>query len=353
MILSILLASCNTRETAVPVRKDIEEAVFASGHVEQENDYTVSAKVDGIILSIPVREGDPVKKNDVIALIEDDVQKNQYQDAVAVYNDAVENASTDSPQLQHLQTQIDQAQQQLNFDEENYLKYKDLRQMNSVSQLDFEKAELQYITSQNNLDALQKSYEETLNGLELSEQRSRVQVNMQQALLADYTLTTGASGTVIHVFKKQGELVRRGEAIARIGSGVYIIKLFVSEDDITKVNVGHPVAVSINTYPNRTFHAEISKIYPGFDGTEQSYVVEARFRDLPERMFSGTQLQANIETGSRTNVLVIPTDYIVRGSFVKLDTGEEKQIVTGSQNSNWTEVVSGIDESNVIIKSKS
>jgi multidrug efflux pump subunit AcrA (membrane-fusion protein) len=349
-VLALMLTSCDGSETTLPVRKDFEDAVFASGYIEQENNYTVSAKAEGAILSFPVREGDHVTKGDLIAVIENEVQDNQLQDAVAVYRDAVHNASPDSPQLQQLQTQIDHAREQLSFDKAYYLKYKDLRDKNSVSQLDFEKAELQYKSSESNLIALQKNYEEVRNTLELSVQRSLVQVKMQKSLLGDYELTTAASGKVINVYKKQGELVRRGEAIAKIGSGTHIIKLFVSEDDIVNVNAGQPVAIHMNTYPDRIFAAKITKIYPGFDETEQSYIVEAQFEQLPEKMFSGTQLQANIKTSRRKDVLVIPTEYVSKGSFVMLADGGEKEVITGSKNSIWTEVVSGITEKDIIVK---
>ena len=347
--LLFMLSSCAERKTVLPARKNIEDAVFASGYTEQENHYTVSAKVDGIITSLPVKEGDSVTTNDLIAIIENEIQNNQLLDALVVYEDAMENAAPQSPQLQHIQTQIDQAREQVAFDEAHYLKYKSLWSKKSVSKLDFEKAELQYKAAQNNLLALQKQYKEVQNALQLSVQRSLVQVNTQRSLLEDYELTTKAPGRVIYVFKKQGELVRRGEAIAEIGSGAYIIKLFVSEDDITKVNTGHPVAVNINTYPNEAFEAVVTKIYPGFDEKEQSYIVEAQFERLPEKMFSGTQLQANIETGSRKNVLVIPTNYLSKGSYVMLENGEEKQIETGSKNSDWTEVISGISEKDALV----
>lgn len=348
--LMLIQASCQPKESTLPAVKNIEDAVFASGYTEQENNYTVSAKVDGIILSLPVKEGDSVAKNKVIAIIENEVQHNQLQDASAVYQDALKNASPNAPQLQSLQTQIDQAKQQLAFDKEHYRRNKALWDKKSVSRLDFEKAELQFKAAQSNLSALQEQYQEVQNTLQLNVERSRVQVNTQRSLLKDYELTTGASGKVIKVFKKQGELVRRGEAIAKIGSGEYIIRLFVSEDDITKIDIGHPVVVHINTYPDQTFAAEITKIYPAFDETEQSYIVEAEFKQLPQKMFSGTQLQANIETGNRKNVLVIPTAYLSRGSFVKLENGEEKQIETGSKNKEWTEVVSGLAEGDVIVK---
>jgi multidrug efflux pump subunit AcrA (membrane-fusion protein) len=349
MLSVFFLVSCKKRETISPVRKNLTEAVFASGHVEQENNYTVSAKVEGIILSIPIKEGDSVLKDDVIALIEDDIQKNQLQDAQVLYEDALSNASTDSPQLQSIMVQIDQAQKQLAFDEENYLRYKELRKKESVSQLDLEKAELQFKASNNNLTALQKNYNEAKKAAELNVQRSRVQVHTQNVMLKDYTLATKESGSVIKVFKKAGELVRRGEPIAQIGSGPYSIKLFVAEDDITNINVGYSVALQINTYPDKTFAATISRIYPAFDETEQSYIVEAQFIQLPEKMFSGTQLQANIKTKHRTNVLVIPTKFVNKGNSVRFQNGEERKISTGSKNNEWTEILSGITENDVVV----
>ncbi|MEM6800764.1 MAG: HlyD family efflux transporter periplasmic adaptor subunit [Bacteroidota bacterium] len=346
----LYLTACQQEQSTSPVKKNIEDAVFASGYIEQENNYTVSAKAEGIILSLPVKEGDRVSKHEIIATLESDIQNDQLVDAKIVYRDAVKNSSPTSPQLQHIQSQIDQAKQQLVFDQENYDRYKDLWKEKSVARVDFEKAELQYKASESNLLSLKKNYEETENALSLQLERSQVQVKTQNSLLKDYQLLTQESGQVIQIFKKQGELLRRGEAVARIGSGAYLIKLFVSEEDITKVELGNPLAVNLNTYPGQAFTAKVSKIYPAFDESEQSYVVEARFDKLPEQMFSGTQLQANIQTGQRKDVLLIPTDYISKGNVVTLKGGLEKQIETGSKNKEWTEVVSGITEQDYIIK---
>jgi len=288
----------------------------------------------------------------MVAVIESDVQNNQVADAIAVYNDAANNASANAAQLQQIQTKINQAREQLALDKVNYERYTDLRAKNSVSQLDFEKAELQYNASQNNLSVLQNNYTEAESALKLNETRSLVQVNTQKAILEDYRLTTSISGRVIDLYKKQGELIRKGEAVAEIGSGSFIIKLFVAEDDIEKVNNGQAVAVNMNTYPNQTFNAKVSKIYPSFNEVEQSYVVEARFDQFPDKIFSGSQLQANIETGSSKNALVIPSSYLLRESYVLLDNGEERKVVIGGKNSDWTEVISGITEQDVLTKPK-
>lgn len=347
-----LLSSCNSKETTTPTRKNIEDVVFASGYIEQENQYTVSASVDGILTTIPVSEGDKITNNTTVAIIKSDVQNNQVAEAQAVYNNATTNASSNAPILQQIQTKINQAKSQLALDEINYERYKDLREKNSVSQLDFEKVELQYKASLSNLLELKDSYKTTEADLKLSEKRSLAQVNTQKAILDDYKLSSSISGTVINVFKKQGELIRRGEAVAEIGSGAFIIKLFVAEDDIKKVNLNQAVSVHLNTHPNETFKANISKIYPSFYTAEQSYVVEVQFDKVPNKIFSGAQLQANIETGSSKNVLVIPTAYIIRENKVILEKGEERTIKIGRKNSEWTELISGLSEEDIIVKPK-
>lgn len=348
--MSVLLFSCSHEEKTNPVRKDIEKAVFSSGHIEQENEYIVSAVANGVIDSLFVKEGDRVDANNVIALLQSDVQNTQLQDAQAMYEDAKKNAAESSPQLSQLQAQINQAKEQHNLDRTNYERYKDLRAKNSISQLDFDKAELQYKTSQENLNVLEKRYKETKNALELNADRSRIQVNKQLALLKDYCLTADISGEVTEVYKKRGELIRAGEAVAKIGSGAYIIKLYVSEDDINAVEIGQSVAVHLNTYPNDVFMATVSKILPSFNGSVQSYEVEALFEATPPKLFPGTQLQANIKTQKQENVLVIPVSYLVKGKYVIMKDKSQRAVVVGGRNQEWVEIISGITENDVIIK---
>jgi multidrug efflux pump subunit AcrA (membrane-fusion protein) len=310
----------------------VQEVVFASGIMEMENEYVISTKVDGILTQLASKEGDCVQANQTIAMLASEVQKSQLNEALVVFNDSKKNALPSSPQLQHLESQIKQGKEQLFFDREQYLKKK-----------------LQFEASSNNLLALEENYKELENSLQLNVLRNQAQVHTQQALLQEYSLQTQAAGLVINVYKKQGELVRRGEEILKIGSGKYISKLFISEEDITQIQINQKVIVSINTYLDRTFTAKVSKIYPSFDESEQSYIVEAEFTEFPEKLFSGTQLQANIQTNAKSNMLLIPTAYL-KNNKVQLENGELKTLELGFSNSEWTEVKSGISENDIIIK---
>ncbi|WP_312901916.1 efflux RND transporter periplasmic adaptor subunit [Chryseobacterium taichungense] len=352
LLLALMLVSCTKTEKTSAVRKDIEDAVFTSGYIEMEDEYMISAKISGNISDIPIKEGEILTDNSLIAIIESNVQAEQLKDAEAVYSQSKQNASGNSPQLLQLQAQIDQAQHQVAQDRINFQRYQELRTKNSVSQLDLEKAQLQYQSSQNNLISLQKNYLDTKNALDLSKRRSAIGVNQQQDVLKDYTIRSEGNGEVLNVFKKKGELVKQGENIARIGRGDFKLKLYVSEDDIAKVKIGQKAAIHLNTYPDQDFTATIVKILPAFDETEQSYIVEAKFDKTPETVFSGTQLQANIETSKRKNVLVIPTSYISKGKFVTLENDEKREVLIGSKNNEWTEIRSGISENDILIKPK-
>lgn len=348
----LLLPACNQQEHTRPVRKNIQEAVFASGYVSQADEYLIAANADGTIEACHIKEGDSIRNGQLLVKIKSDVQHRQLQELQAVYREAQRNADETAPQLAQIRIQIEQAELQLDQDKTNYLRFKELNEKNSVSQLEFEKTRLQYESSKRNMELLQKNYREVAAALQLSADRSLAQLQSQQALLSEYTLIADQAGIAIQVNKKKGELVRRGEVIARIGSGPFVLKLLVAEEDITRIEPGQKAAVHLNIYPDRTFSASIDKILPGFNETEQSYVVEATLDELPEKLFNGTQLQANINIGRRENVLVIPVEYLEQGKYVSLDNGEQRTITVGDKNGEWVEVTSGLSDSDMLVRTK-
>lgn len=347
-LLLLQLASCKKVETTSPVRKNIELAVFANGFVERNEEYTIAANAVGVLHGLQVKEGDSVNAKQLIASISSDAQANQVAQSQLVYEDAKKNAGANSNQLLQFEQQVNQAAAQLALDKTNYERYVALRVTNSVSQLDFDKVELQYRNSLRSLEIQQKKYDGTKQSLHLNANTSLAQLNSQKAMLGDYRLKTDDAGTIINVYKKNGEVVHAGDPVAKVGSGHYLIKMYVSEDDIVKVQPAQKIAVHLNTYPDSTFWASVSKIYPGFDDNQQSYIIEAMFDVLPGRLFSGTQLQANIAIGTRNNVLVIPSNYLQKNNQVLLEDGTYRSITIGNKDDQWVEVVSGLTEKDVI-----
>lgn len=348
----LCLSACKRQQETSPVRKTLQQAVFASGHLQQEDEYVIAATADGTIKELSIHEGDNISTGQMLVRIKSDVQHTQLQEAQVVYEDARQNAAPDAPQLAQIRAQIGVAKAQRDQDQLNYERYTALRSRNSVSQLEYEKAKLQYKTSQSNLQALEKNYNQVQDALQLNADRSLQQVRTQQSILNEYTINADKAGVVLDVLKKKGELVRKGEVIARIGSGRHILRLFIAEDDITRLHIGQQAIVQMNNYPDTTFAAVLTKILPAFDQSEQSYVAEAVFTSPPALLLSGTQLQANIKQDGTRSVLVIPAAALIRGQFVQLKDGTEKAIKTGQKLGDWVEVKSGLIEQDVILLPK-
>ena len=347
------LIGCGKNNTTTPMKRDIIDVVFASGYLAKTNEYTVTANTEGFLNLSLVKEGDQVKVGDDLFQLSNGVQSNQLDNALVNYQDAVTKAKPDSPQIAQLQLQIEQAETQLELDRKNLDRYSALLQTNAVSQLDFDKVKVQFENSKAHMEILKKSLSDLQQSLQVNLSNAKSQLRIQQENNDDYFIKSQISGTVLNVYKEQGELIKRGESIAKVGGGGDILKLFVAEEDISRVALGQRAKISLNTEKDATFDAVITKIYPAFDEKEQSFVVEATFTNAPTSIYAGTQLQANIVIADIKNVLVIPTDYLVKEHMVILEKEKrEVPIKIGIKTSEWVQVMEGLDESTRIITPK-
>ncbi|HAA14798.1 MAG TPA: hypothetical protein DCE41_25155, partial [Cytophagales bacterium] len=119
------LVGCSTEPTTTPEEKDIIEAVFASGHTVQDQEYQVTAKAEGYLQASLVQEGDNVQPGEPLFRIAGEVQTQQLAQAQAQYDDALAQIAPTSPQTQQLRLQIEQARIQLTADEKNYQRYQE------------------------------------------------------------------------------------------------------------------------------------------------------------------------------------------------------------------------------------
>ncbi|MCV6630213.1 MAG: HlyD family efflux transporter periplasmic adaptor subunit [Flavobacteriaceae bacterium] len=345
----LFLVSCgNKKETTIPQSKTIIDAVFASGSVAFSDEYWVTANTEGFILKSYVKEGDSVAIYQNLFQLSGEVQLLQSDNARTNYEDALRNANSNSPQIAQQRNKVQQAEEALNLDKKNYERYTRLIKSNAVSQLDYDNAKLQYKNSKANLHIQKEVLNDLKNQLALKVKSTKNQLDIQDEYVSDYSIKSSTEGTVLEISKNTGELAKKGELLARVGSGTLVAKLFVAEEDIRKVELNQKTTLSLNTDNQRTYDAVVSKIYPTFNTTEQSFEIEVCFvNDIP-KLFSGTQVQANIVFEERKNALIIPTNYLTENNTVLLENGDEKPVVIGVKNSNWVEIKSGLNNTTTI-----
>jgi membrane fusion protein, macrolide-specific efflux system len=350
---SHFLLSCSGKnETTTPETKNITDAVFASGFVAYSDEYWATSNTEGAILKSYVKEGDKVQYNQHLFQLSGEVQSLQSYNAKTNYEDAQSNVNENAPQISQLKKAIHQAEKNLLLDAKNYDRYKILVASNAVSKVDFDKAKLQYENSILNLEIQKQSLEDLQNKLNLQVKNTKNQLDIQNKYVSDYLLKSAVNGVVLEITKKTGELAKKGELLARIGGGTLITKLYIAEEDINKIILNQKVMLVLNTDTKKTYEAKVSKIYPAFNDKEQSFVIEVSFINKVPKLISGTQVQGNIVFEERKNALIIPSRYLTENNMVILENGDKKQIKIGVRNSEWTEVISGIDKGTTIVLPK-
>lgn len=353
LVLFVLITSsitgCKHQDSIKPTRKNIVEAVFASGNVYTESQYIITSLTDGYLVKLLYNEGDSVDAGNILFLIENNAQSEQLVNAETNYQYAISNAGGQSPVLEQLISQRNQLKNKLKTDSLNYIRYQNLVQSGAVSKVDYEKAKVNYENAIQDLVSIENQILDTKNKLQLEVSKNKANLASQQNTSSFYEIRAEVEGIVFQIQKKKGELVKRGESIAEIGSGKFIAKLFIAEEDINKVKVGQEVFIELNVDKKKSYRAHVSKVYPSFDSKEQSFIAEAVFDETLANLKSGTQLQANIKTNEITNAMVIPTEYLLPGDYILRDKAEKVKVEVGVRTSEWVEILSGIDDSTKIL----
>ncbi len=339
-----------------PVEAPVTEAVFASGSIEPKDAYTLTSLSDGFIVKSLVTENDLVHDGQLLFQLDNRQQNTQVKIAQTNVEYAKISASGNSPALLQIKAQMDAARVKMQTDSINLTRYQHLIASNSVSKQDLDNAQLNYKSSLNSYLALAESYKATAD--KVQQDLTNTQSQLQNAMAGNqyYNLVAIGASKVYQIFKKQGDLVRKGDQVAQLGNpDSIVINLDVDEGSISKVQLGQQVLVELNTEKNKTYEARISKIYPHFNETSQSYKVEARFLKEMPGLISGTQLQANIVTNRKEKTLLIPHVYVVNGNKVLVQ--KEKKIdsvviTTGIVSDDWIEVLSGLTPQDKIVKEK-
>ena len=350
IFISVVLISCNEKPEIKPQRKDIIDAVFASGKIVSDNEYQVTAIAEGYLSSILVAEGDTVKKGQPLFKLLNDIQQTQLNNADYNYQFAKESQNSLSPEFQQIEGKISQAIQKLQSDSINLMRYQKLLPTHAVAQIDYDKLKLEYQNDQSNVSILQNELIQLKRNLALKTINAEAQLQIQNKGNQYYALNSENEGLVLNIFKKNGDLVKKGETIGKIGSGQLLAKLYVAEDDIKKITIGQLTLITLNTEKDTVYSAIVTKIYPSFDENSQSFIVEAAFTTKLPTLKIGTQLQANFIINEKKNALVIPSNCLFGGDSVQLSANKAKvKVKIGIKTLEWTEILGGIVESDLLV----
>ena len=348
------LVSCGTKEEGKPVVQDIKELVFASGELEWDNSYNLTAQTDGILVNATFDVGNKVTENQIIASIDNKTNENNTASAKDLVVISKENLTDNAPALQQLQQNIKFAESKYQQDKTQAERYKRLYNSQSIAKVEYENIQLAAENSLSQLNALKKQYQQVLQQSKQNYINTENQLKNNQVVLGYNKLVVPQKGTIIKKLKFSGDYVKKGDVIAVIADENKVEGVLnVDENSIGKVKIGQTVFVQLNTNKSEVYNAKISEILAAFDEQTQSFICKVIFDKPLNTSLYGTQLEANILVGEKKNALLIPRNFLGFGNKVMVKGKDEAVIVkTGIVSTEFVEVLEGITKEDVLLPLK-
>jgi HlyD family secretion protein len=352
--LLFLIAGCKHHQAIHPQKKDIVETVYASGKIMADSEYTVYALNPGVVVAKRFVEGDQVRKNNILYVINNDAPAARLDAANATFTNAKQNLSTNSRVLNDLEIAMQSASIRRRNDSLQYCRLKALWAENVGTRSALDNAEAQYQISLNDARSAQEKYFSTVNDLKVSLKNAGSQVTGAQNDLNNSIIRSESAGTVFQMLKEKGEAVKANEAVALIGkSSARIIRLAVDQQDVNLVKEGQQVLLKTDATADKIYKAKIQRIYPTMNEADQTFRVDAVFDAEEKQPYIHTSVEANIIIQQKQQVLVIPSQALLHGDSVTIKrNGKVMSIAVkaGIRTLNEVEILSGISESDEIIE---
>lgn len=158
-------------------------------------------------------------------------------------------------------------------------------------------------------------------------------------------------GVVTEVLAYRGDLISGGQEVARMISIDRLVKVKVSEENFSGIELGQIARVKFLGYSDETFDAKVSKTLPVADPVTQRYTVHLDVDIETEKLFPGLTGEATITLDERDQALIIPGTAIIGDRVFVVEDGAVtmRQIEKGFGSMTNVEILSGLEEGEQVI----
>ncbi len=305
----------------------IVETVSATGKIQPEIEVKISSEVSGEIIELPVKEGQLVKKGDLLVKINPDLY-------TSGFNRTVSNLSGTKAGLAQAEAQLAEAKS-------NYDRNKKLFDKGIISRAEWDQVTSAY--------AVAKA---TKQSAFYNVQSANATVSEAKDNLGRTTIFAPADGTISMLSVELGERVlgtqqMTGTEILRVANlNNMEVEVDVNENDIVKVSVGDSARVEVDAYLKKQFKGLVTSISNSASSTLTAdqvtnfkvkiRIVKESYTDLLEgkpETYSpfrpGMTATVDIITKRKENIVAVPISAVV----IKSDTTSTKKIADNSKNS--------------------
>ncbi len=306
------------------------------GTVMANNNAKVATKIMGKILKINVKEGDRVKKGQVLALIDtSDIQQNIKQAKAAL--------EELSKGREEALAGLKAAKAGYEFAKRTYERFKNLYKDNAVSKQQLEEIETKMIAAKSQYEAVQAK----LKQLDAKEKQVKAKLKFAEIMKGYGVIKAPFDGIIIKKMNDVGDMAAPGMPIFVIGDNDLRFFAQIDESFVDKVNIGDTFDIHIDSI-NKTIKGTVVEKNSNIDPMSRSFSVKMKIPYV-EGISSGMYGKFYIPTEAEKEVFIpksavvkwgqldavykVDKEGILHLTFVKLGktVGDKVQVLSGVQ----------------------
>jgi len=275
-------------------RRTITQTVSAIGKMQPEFMVKVSSEASGEIIQLAVRDGDTVRKGQLLVRIQPDLLNTRV---------GQDRSMAESARLAISMAKAETERTQADLKRVNELYKKDFS-----TREEYDRANAAYLSASARQSQAQAQYQQSLGGLRESQQ----QANRS-------TIFSPMNGVVTYLAVENGEKVvgtaqMQGTEMMRISDlNTMNAWVDVDENDVAVIQVGDTARINIDALRDKIFRGIVYEVshsprVSGAGSQEEvvNFQVRIRMIDKDFRMRPGMSCNVDIETETKTDVMSVP-----------------------------------------------
>ncbi|MEX0843381.1 MAG: efflux RND transporter periplasmic adaptor subunit, partial [Gemmatimonadota bacterium] len=286
----VLLAGCGQGEAGEAVRVSVAEVVRqdlaltaeATGQLEPLREVEIKSRASGEVIEVSVDVGDRVEPGTMLVQVDPRDVQNDYNQAEADYDVAVERQKNAQSQLTRSQN---------------------LLAAQVITQQEHESRSLDYANARSQLI------------------RAETSLNLARVRLDDVTIRSRMEGTVLQRLVEEGQVITSASGSVSDGTllltvanlDVMRVRTLVDETDVGRIQAGMPVTVVVDAYSDRTFRGQVENVEP--QAVVQSnvvmYPVIVNLDNEEGILRPGMSAEVTVLLAERPGALTLPNNAIV------------------------------------------
>jgi len=337
------------------VQGPVVESFYATGTIEPSTEYPIRTGTAGLLIDVKVDKGDRVKKGQVIAIVSDPQLQLALDKAKASLEQAQRRADEhSSPVLAEFDSKIQAMQAMLDNANREEKSLEQVAATGASSRTDRDRAADRVKEHWSELESLKAQRAQSVLQLDNDLEVAKAAVHAAQTDFDRQTLTSPVDGVVLDRPQPRGTRLALNDHIMQIADvrpANLVMRAAVDEENVAQVRTGQKVIVTLYSFPNHTFEAQVSKLYDKAEPDRRTFEVDVKLADPDPKLAAGMTGELAFVIAAKEQAPIIPSQAVQAGHVYTVHDGRLAlaDVKTGLRSIERVEILSGLSPGELVV----